>query len=258
MTEIAGRGDSDRPSPEDAGADRRAVGALVLAAGSGSRMGRAKQYLEISTGVRIVDRTIAAVADLAAWTGVVLPPEDRWTGAAVDAVVDGGSSRHESLANGLRAIPTEIEIVVVHSASHPLASPALAASLVDAVAAGADAAVPFLAVVDVVKRRSDTGTLTTVGRETLGTAQCPMAFARPILDRAFAEAEPGIEESALVEAIGGTVVAVDGEVTNLHVVDPASLSAARALAELTAPRPDASAPARGDAARGDDPSRVGS
>ena len=206
------------------------VGGLVLAAGSGTRMGTAKQFLELVSGQRLVDRAIASVRGVASWVGVVVPAGSGWYGEDVDAVATGGESRHESLANGLCAVPDEVDIVVVHSASHPLASTGLAAALVETVALGADAAVPFLPAADVIKRRGGDGTLTTVGREQLGAAQCPMAFDRAVLVRAFAEAEPGIEESALVEAIGGTVVAVAGEVANVHVVDSASLAVARAIA----------------------------
>lgn len=205
------------------------VGALVLAAGSGTRMGGAKQFLELQPGERLVDRTIATVAPTASWVGLVLPECSAWQGPEVDAVIQGGDSRHASLANGLLALPDRIETVVVHSASHPLATATLVADLLQTVEAGADAAVPFLPAVDVIKRRADDGTLTTVGRETLGAAQCPMAFDRTLLERAFAEAEPGVEESALVEAIGGTVVAVAGEVGNVHVVDSTSLAVAREL-----------------------------
>jgi 2-C-methyl-D-erythritol 4-phosphate cytidylyltransferase len=193
-------------------------------------MGSAKQFLELGPGERLVDRAIGSVARLASWVGLVLPADTTWDGVDVDVIVTGGDSRHASLASGLRAVPSDVDIVVVHSASHPLASSSLAAALIETVEGGADAAVPFLAAADVIKRRADDGTLTTVGRETLGAAQCPMAFARSTLDRAFAESGPGIEESALVEAIGGTIAGVTGEVGNVHVVDTASLAVARALA----------------------------
>ena len=205
------------------------IGALVLAAGSGTRMGAAKQFLELAPDQRLVDRTLAAVAELADWVGLVLPADHAWGGADVDAIIAGGDSRHASLANGLALLPDDIEVVIVHSASHPLATPSLAANLVARIVEGADAAVPFLPAADVIKRRAADGSLTTVGRETLGAAQCPMAFARPVLDRAFAEAEPGIEESALVEAIGGVVAAEPGESANVHVIDESTLAIARDL-----------------------------
>ncbi|MDH3678732.1 MAG: 2-C-methyl-D-erythritol 4-phosphate cytidylyltransferase [Acidimicrobiia bacterium] len=206
------------------------IGALVTAAGSGSRLGAPKQFLTLGPSERLVDRAVTTVAAVASWTGVILPARHSWDGPTVDAVVTGGDSRYASIEAGLAVVPPEIDIVVVHSASHPLASIELIHRVVGAVASGADGAVPFLEAVDVVKRHSDQGTLTTVGREGLGSAQCPMAFARPMLERAFAETDDGTEESELVERIGGRVVAVAGDVANLHVVDLASLHLARTLA----------------------------
>lgn len=197
-------------------------------------MGARKQFLELTPGERIIDRVVATCRASASWVGVVVPADAGWDGAPVDAVVAGGADRLASVANGLAAVPPEAEVVVVHSASHPLASTDLIDRLVAAVAAGVDGAVPVLAAVDVIKRRNDDGTLTNVGREGLGSAQAPMAWSRPVLDRAIeALASSGgtaVEESAAVEAIGGRVVAVDGELTNLHVTDPVSLAVVRRLA----------------------------
>lgn len=210
------------------------IAAIITAAGSGTRMGARKQYLELTPGERIIDRVVATCRASASWVGVVVPAGADWDGAPVDAVVEGGADRLASVANGLAAVPAGVEVVVVHSASHPLASTDLIDRLVAAVTGGADGAVPVLAAVDVIKRRNDDGTLTTVGREGLGSAQAPMAWSRPVLDRAIAAlARTGgtaIEESAAVEAVGGRVVSVDGELANLHVTDPTSLEVVRRLA----------------------------
>lgn len=187
--------------------------------------------MDLTSSERLIDRAVATVSAVADWVGVILPAGSEWDGAAVDAVCPGGGSRYASLKAGLALVPPSVEVVLVHSASHPLASVELAHRLLDAVADGADGAVPFLEAVDVVKRRHETGTLKTVGREGLGSAQCPMAFARPMLDRAFAEIDSGTEESQLVEAIGGRIVPVEGQVSNIHVVDLPGLAMARALAE---------------------------
>ena len=186
--------------------------------------------MDLAPSERLIDRAVATVSTVADWVGLILPADVDWDGAPVDAVCAGGESRYASLKAGLALVPSSVQTVLVHSASHPLASVALATRLLDAVADGADGAVPFLEAVDVVKRRNETGQLTTVGREGLGSAQCPMAFARPMLDRAFAEVDHGTEESQLVEAIGGRVVSVPGEVSNIHVVDLDGLAVARTLA----------------------------
>lgn len=214
------------------------VAAVITAAGSGTRMGQPKQFLELCPGERLIDRVVATCRSTCSWVGVVVPPGSEWSGPSVDAVVDGGADRLASLSAGLAAVPEQYEVVVVHSASHPLASADLVTRLIGAIDRGADGAVPLLDAVDVIKRRQPDGTLVTVGREGLGTAQAPMAWARRSLDRAMAAQATiavgaegrAVEESAAVEAVGGTVVAVDGELANLHVTDPASLEVVRALA----------------------------
>ena len=80
-------------------------------------------------------------------------------GGPVDAVIEGGSTRFESVSAGVTAVPPGIDVVVVHSASHPLASIDLVRRLVAAVVDGADGAVPFQPAVDVIKRLDEDGTL---------------------------------------------------------------------------------------------------
>lgn len=209
----------------------------MLAAGSGTRMGTRKQFLDLTDDERIIDRAIATCRACADWVGVVLPPgvgldEPARPGPAIDAVIEGGADRFASVQAGAAALPSEAEIVVVHSASHPLASPMLMGRTIEAVRSGADGVVPVLAVVDTVKRRSEDGSLTTMGREGIGTAQGPMAYRRSVLDRAVTADGAFTDESVAVESVGGRVVAVDGELTNLHVTDPVSLAVVRHLATL--------------------------
>lgn len=220
------------------------IAAVVLAAGASTRMGlgvdRPKQFLDLRPGERIVDRVVRTAAAVAEWVGVVLPPDTGWDGMRVDAVLTGGPDRAGSVAAGVAAVPAEAEIVLIHSASHPLASVDLARRVLDEVLAGADGVMPLLPAADTIKRREPDGSLTTVGRDGLGSAQAPMAYRRTMLDAAFDAAGdtgadgggPPVDESLLVEAIGGRVIGIDGEPTNLHVTDPASLEVVRHLAAL--------------------------
>jgi len=197
-----------------------------------------KQFAELTPGVRLVDRAVATAQAVAPWVGLIVPPGhvwDRLTGPKppVDQCCDGGSSRCQSIAAGLAMVPIDFDVVLIHSASSPLASVATARRALEAVGAGAAGAVPTLALVDVAKRVGADGALLTVGREGLGLAQSPMAFERAVLGRAFAQPAGEVEateESQLVEALGATVVAVDGQVDNVHVVDQTTLTMVQALA----------------------------
>ena len=134
----------------------------------------------------------------------------------------------------MTALPGDQLVVVIHDAAHPLASRATFLDLIEAVLAGADAAVPVLSLGDVVKRLDRQGRIPTVGRDGLGLAQVPMAFSTTALLSAHAAPTttdtPYWEDSMLIERDGGIVVAVPGSSRNIHVVTPEDLRVARALA----------------------------
>lgn len=214
------------------------VTALVLAAGSGDRFGGHKQFLELRPGVTLLDAAIDSVIDLAAHTCAVLPDFADWQRESVATVV-GGASRIESVWCGLTATPEDTDVVLIHDAAHPLASSEIGRAAIAAVIDGADAAVPFLQIPDVVKRLGDGGSLTTVGRDGLGLAQVPMAFRRDVLVSAHERAQdagPLWEDSQLIERCGGSVVAVAGSAKNLHVVDQDDLELVRAISALDTER----------------------
>ena len=219
----------DRPHE---GAPR--VSAIVLAAGASARFGASKQFIELFPGVRLIDKALDAVFEITDRVTLVLPPGHEWHGPRVDATVPGGSSRVASVNAGLSALAGDPEIIVVHDAAHPLASRSTFLDLIEAILAGADAAVPVLSLGDVVKRQDRQGRITTVGRDGLGLAQVPMAFSTTALLSAHAAPTttdtPYWEDSMLIERDGGIVVAVPGSSRNIHVVTPEDLSVARALA----------------------------
>jgi 2-C-methyl-D-erythritol 4-phosphate cytidylyltransferase len=226
-----------------------ATAAVVLAAGRGERYGQPKQF-ELIDGATLVDRAVATAQAVCDVVILVLPiddettpPSDRpfWGNGPVHSVVRGGRSRSESARVGLRQVPPSVETVVLASASHPLAGPGLFRRTIAAVAAGADAAAPMALPADAVKRRSGNRIVRSVPKTDLVTVQSPCAFSRSLLDRAYRELGAGgkplpPEELEMIEQLGGTMVLVEGEPTNIHVTTPAELEMARRLCELV---PDA-------------------
>lgn len=209
------------------GAEPEIVWAVVVAAGTGARFGTAKQYEPLGEG-RVLDRALAAAR--AGADGVVLvvaPDRIEHAEPAADAVVAGGTTRSASVRAGLAAVPPDASIVVVHDAARPLASPQLFAAVVDAVRAGADGAVPGVPVVDTVKRVEGDRVVETLERDTLVAVQTPQAFSAPVLRAAHAAGGEGTDDAALVEAGGGRVVVVAGEVTNRKLTVPDDLDWAR-------------------------------
>lgn len=205
---------------------------IVLAAGSGARFGGRKQCAEVA-GRRLVDHAVELLTTCCDRVVVVLPPDEAWTGRPVHAVVAGGDTRFASVRSGLAAAGGA-RVVVIHDAAHPLASTALAAAVISAVDGGADAAVPGIRPHEAVKEVAGSRVVATIGRDRLVLTQMPQAFDGDQLRRAHAVPPPGgaVEDSELVEAMGGTVVVVPGERRNVHVTDPTSLAIAETLSGL--------------------------
>jgi 2-C-methyl-D-erythritol 4-phosphate cytidylyltransferase len=208
---------------------------VVVAGGSGARFGGPKQLAPLGDR-RVLDWSIMAGAGLAAGVVVVVPSAlldelrpSLSSMAQVRAVVAGGATRSGSVRAGLAAVPADAEVVVVHDAARPLASAALFERVIAAVVAGADAAVPGVAVTDTL-REVDGGA---VDRTRFVAVQTPQAFRAATLRRAHAGAGEATDDASLVEAIGGKVVVVPGEPLNFKVTDPHDLVTARAVLGVT-------------------------
>jgi 2-C-methyl-D-erythritol 4-phosphate cytidylyltransferase len=203
---------------------------VIVAAGSGSRFGGPKQY-ELLGSSRIVDRSVATARGAADHLALVVAAADlddvrhQFASRPEVVVVAGGPSRSASVRNGLAAVPDDAEVVVVHDAARPLASPALFEQVITAVRNGADAAVPGVAVVDSL-RRTDGGA---VDRSGVVAVQTPQAFRPAALRRAHRDEADASDDATLVEMIGGKVVIVPGETTNFKITTAHDLAVARML-----------------------------
>lgn len=203
---------------------------IVLAAGSGTRFGASKQFVDIG-GQRAVDRVVHAARSTAEGVVLVLPPGRPWDGAPVEAVVVGGATRAQSVRAGLAAVPAEAGVVVVHDAAHPLVTPALLRAVVDRLeSSGADAAMPVVPLVEALKQVDGDLILGHPARTGLVASQTPCAFRADVLRQVHAGAPEAVEDVELVCAAGGRAVTLPGDVRNVHVTSPQDLEIARALA----------------------------
>lgn len=248
------------------------VAVIVVAAGSGTRLGHA----EPKAFVRLGDDTILGIA-LDAVLGmrdtpyvVVVAPGDRVdearsivaarAGAASASfdVVPGGDSRQESVSRGLASLPHVIETVLVHDAARPLTPSAVFDEVAAAVRARGHGVVPALPVVDTIKRVDAAGrVLGTVDRAELAAMQTPQGFPRSALEHAYARAHgEHTDDAALVESVGMPIDVVPGDARAFKVTVPADLhraeqlvaeragadAAAAAAPSVPAPAPSVAAP----------------
>jgi 2-C-methyl-D-erythritol 4-phosphate cytidylyltransferase / 2-C-methyl-D-erythritol 2,4-cyclodiphosphate synthase len=222
----------------------RAV-ALVVAAGAGTRLSsdEPKALLPIG-GQPVVRVAVGAALASPAITQVVVaaPPgfEDRVSdtlsqmGTPV-AVVSGGRTRQASVALALLAVDVDVPIVAIHDAARPFAPPTLFTSVVEAVEAGADAALPVIQLVDTVKRVRDGVVVATEPRDQLALAQTPQACRADLLRDAYKKAEEArldfTDDAGLLEWAGVVVHTVAGDPGNFKITTALDLARANALLE---------------------------
>ena len=204
------------------------VWSIIVAAGTGSRFGgsQPKQY-EPLAGRRVVDWALDAARHLSDGVVLVVPP-DRVDDPepAADRVVAGGATRSGSVRAGLAAVPEDCDIVMIHDAARPLASLGLFESVVGTVLAGADGAIPGVPVIDTIKRLDGDEVVETIERDDLVAVQTPQAFRADVLRRAHEGDPEATDDATLVEEVGGIVLVVDGELTNLKITGPLDLAIA--------------------------------
>jgi 2-C-methyl-D-erythritol 4-phosphate cytidylyltransferase len=212
------------------------VWTIVVAAGTGERFGRPKQFEDLG-GRSVLDWALSTAGAASDGVVTVLPAGHAALGSDASTVA-GGRTRAESVRCGLAAVPEEAEVICVHDAARPFASPDLFAAVVAAVRGGADGAVPGLAVTDTIKVVDRDGVVvSTPDRASLIAVQTPQAFRADVLRRAHVAGAEGTDDAALVEAVGGRVVVVAGEANNRKLTHPVDLEWARRLLSDDAERP---------------------
>lgn len=206
--------------------DPTGVWTIVVAGGSGQRFGAHKQFLALGPK-QMVAWAVDTALQVSAGVVVVVPEVSDFASSDVRVhVVQGGASRTHSVRNGLAVVPTSAQVVCVHDAARPFASVELFQAVVQELSPTVQATVPALAVVDTVKvvDESTNEVLSTLLRSTLRAVQTPQAFHAAILREAHLAAElenrEGTDDASLVEAIGGYVVVVPGNVMNRKITTP--------------------------------------
>lgn len=223
--------------------------AIIVAGGSGERLGRegGKQLAPLA-GRPMLSHTLAAFAacDEIDAVAVVVHPEraEEYRRRVIEpvgspkviAVVGGGDTRQASVAAGLRAVPAEARVVVVHDGARPLVTPAVLAEAIAALEAdeGLAGVVVGHPAYDTLKLvDADACVIGTVDRTAFWVAQTPQVFRADALRRAHERAQRagfvGTDDASLVERDGGRVRMVAGPRDNIKVTVAEDLVLAEAL-----------------------------
>lgn len=218
-------------------------GAIVVAAGRGTRFGGPKHLVELG-GAPLASwsvRTFASMPEVVEL--VVVTESDRAEGlhAVVSQlpspplarVVGGGATRQASVRAGLAAL-VDCDAVLVHDGARPLVRASDVRNGMRLVSPGR-AALLGVPVVDTIKRVDPArGTvLRTLEREGLWAAQTPQLAMLADMRRAHAEAErqefESTDDAALLERVGVLVGIVEGSPDNFKVTVPEDLTRAERL-----------------------------
>ncbi len=212
--------------------------AIVPAAGSGARFGSEvpKQYLELA-GKPMIFHALAALCRCdrvdAVW--VVLSPGDEWwasfdwspIGEKLRVLYCGGSTRAETVGNGLAAIANEVgegDWVLVHDAARPCLSQEMLGALCDELDADPVGGLLAVPVADTLKRAdADQRVAATQSRDGMWQAQTPQMFRYGLLRKVLEGNSTVTDEAGAVEAAGLQPRLVRADSTNLKVTFPADL-----------------------------------
>ncbi|SRR6266516_5410696 len=216
------------------------AGAIIVAAGSGTRMAGADKLFTEVAGQPLLAHAIAPFQECASIERIVLVMAplnlkrgrdlvERYGFTKATALVKGGERRQDSVRLGLEALGG-CDYVAVHDGARPLVTPELIARGLEA-ARETGAAAPAIPIADTVKEAGPNGiVLRTLDRSRLWAVQTPQVFRYELLLRAHREITADVtDDAAMVEALGEPVRLFEGSRANIKVTTVEDLTLIKAL-----------------------------
>ena len=218
-------------------------GAVIVAAGTASRMGGIDKVMAQLKGEPMIARTVRtfqtcdAISEIVIVTreDLIIPITNLCKNMdKVTAVVVGGSSRQESVNLGLNSLSKKVKLAAVHDGARPL----ITWQVIDRTVRAANtygAAAPAIPVKDTIKVVEGYVVKNTPNRDTLRAIQTPQVFDFDMLRGALKKAEVDgaqvTDDCSAVERLGLTVKIVEGDERNIKVTTPMDLKIAELLLE---------------------------
>ena len=216
------------------------VGAIVVAAGVGRRMGGVDKTLATLGGKPLIAHSLDALHASDRIDSVVVVLSDANIDQArrlvaegryhkITSICLGGKRRQDSVRHGLERLP-DAEWIVVHDGARPLVDAGLfELGLAEARLTGA--AVAAVPVKDTIKAaNADMVVTQTFGRDTLWIVQTPQVFRRDVLSEAHEMVTDDVtDDASMVERVGGKVRLFMGSYENIKVTTAEDLPVAEAL-----------------------------
>lgn len=212
--------------------NRHFVSAIIVSAGNSSRMGGInKQFLNLG-GMPVVARSVEAFQKSPLIDEIIIitreqdiPEVKEYTKdfSKVKSIVTGGSTRQESVFNGIKASSSHSEFLAVHDGARPLVSQKVIEDTLSA-AFSFGASSTGVKVKDTVKIVDENDNIvSTPERSFLRFVQTPQVFEKALYLSAMesvANSEDFTDDCMLIEAYGHKVKIVDGDYKNIKITTP--------------------------------------
>ena len=232
-----------RPARKVLNVKLKYCGAVIVAAGTASRMGGIDKVMAPVGGEPMIVRTVRqfqncdAIREIVVVTrpDLIVPIMDLCHDfSKLKAVVVGGDSRDASVSLGLNTLSEKCKLVAVHDGARPFAT----WQLIDRVVRAANtygAATPAIPVKDTIKVVTGGIVKTTPDRSTLRAVQTPQVFDFALLRGALKKAkQDGLaitDDCSAVEHMGMSVKIVEGDERNIKITTPLDLKLAEMILE---------------------------
>lgn len=219
------------------------TGAVIVAAGSASRMQGIDKVMACIGGEPMIVRTIRAFQTCDAIREIVIVTRQDLISQVsqlcasfdkVRTVVAGGNSREESVQSGIQALSKKVKLIAVHDGARPFVTHQLIDRCVRA-AHSYHAAAPGIPVKDTIKVTAGGMVISTPDRNRLQAIQTPQVFDSDLLRCALHNVKDNklqiTDDCSAVEQLGMSIRIVQGDERNIKITTPMDLKVAQLLLE---------------------------
>jgi len=217
---------------------------IIVAAGSSTRMGKNKQFLEIG-GIPVIARTLMTFENCSSISRIILVTraEDiftlqsmgtRYGISKLSDIVCGGDSRQQSVLNGFERLSKDEKSVLIHDGARPLVSGMVISSVAEALKEY-PAVTCAVKVKDTIKQVDENGkVIKTLQRDSLVAVQTPQGVrVEEYLGavKNIGDVSLMTDDMSVMESAGFTVCTVEGDYKNIKITTPEDISTAEAFLE---------------------------
>lgn len=207
---------------------------IIAAAGKGERMqmNYNKQYILLS-GKPIVAHTIEVFENmdliyeiiLVVGKGEINPVKEdiiyKYNFKKVNKIVEGGKERQYSVYNGLKAVSSDCDMVLVHDGARPFITGSIIEKSIET-AKDSGACIVAVRVKDTIKAVNENMEVVhTPDRDSLWAVQTPQAFRYRLLLEAYEKLRIDdmkvTDDAMLIEKLGHTVKIIEGSYENIKI-----------------------------------------